>query len=331
MLKTMRGIGLAGLSGFIFVLLTACQGDSLVMKSGSFASDPARINNGLALSRKCWSNVKYIRAPRVWILATAVNGQGLTHTGQDARRFVKVVQQRLGEYDVQPCVLEQATRTEIQQAFQQLRKVSAEDLVIFYFSGHGSQVADDDGDERRSGEAGDQEEIFVTADFDPQAFADNPQGQTPMRDDDFSRWVDALPTNQFIAVLDACFSANLVRGEGEEGLQLKFFVMNWFKHLTTPVSTRAGEIDDVNKGLILSASGSGNKAFARKNNGSIFSKALTDGLEQTNLQNLEFGVFFDELQRRVKEATNDHQIPQKGGDERIWGRWFKRSDYGKTI
>lgn len=74
-------------------------------------------------------------------------------------------------------------------------KTTAEDTVLFYFSGHGAQIPDDDGDE----EDGLDEALWV---WD----SSKTLGLSLIRDDDLNRWLSALPAENKLVLLDCCHS-----------------------------------------------------------------------------------------------------------------------------
>ncbi len=103
---------------------------------------------------------------------------------------------------------EQATRSNILAALQRLREDAAPgDLLLFYFAGHGSWLADDNGDELHDG----LDETLVPWD----ALAADGTRQD-LRDDllrDFVRAAN-VKTERVVLVFDCCHSGTAVRGGG---------------------------------------------------------------------------------------------------------------------
>lgn len=77
------------------------------------------------------------------------------------------------------------------------------DLVVFYFSGHGSQVFDQNGDE----EDGLDETICPTDVL-------RGSGRMDIRDDELGGWLRALPTRNVTVILDSCHSGTATRFAG---------------------------------------------------------------------------------------------------------------------
>ncbi len=74
------------------------------------------------------------------------------------------------------------------------------DLVVFYFSGHGSQAFDEDGDEAD----GLDETLCPTDVLRNNASRD-------IKDDELARWLEGLPTENVTVILDSCHSGTATR------------------------------------------------------------------------------------------------------------------------
>ena len=94
------------------------------------------------------------------------------------------------------------TKVEVQRQMKWLfRDVAAGDRVVFHFSGHGSSVADKDGDETDG-----QDEIFCLYDMD----FDDPGSY--LVDDELRLWTGTLPSGvQLTVILDTCHSGTGTR------------------------------------------------------------------------------------------------------------------------
>lgn len=109
---------------------------------------------------------------------------------------------------------EEATKTGIQKAFQEqlIDRAKPGDRVVFHFSGHGQQVADQNGDELDGFD-----EALVPYDS-PQSFeAGKYEGERLIRDDELGEWLGALrkkigKKGQLLVLLDACHSGTATRG-----------------------------------------------------------------------------------------------------------------------
>lgn len=96
----------------------------------------------------------------------------------------------------------EATQQAIRAAFGWLIEAAGEDdLVVFYFSGHGSYDTDFNGDEEDGFD-----EYLVPYDAKP----DNLYG-TAVRDDEIGDWLSSLASRCVLLVLDTCFSGGAMR------------------------------------------------------------------------------------------------------------------------
>ncbi|OQY28731.1 MAG: hypothetical protein B6244_06110 [Candidatus Cloacimonetes bacterium 4572_55] len=97
----------------------------------------------------------------------------------------------------------QATRSKIGQTFHShlIRQAKSGDVVVFYYSGHGTWVRDFNGDE-----SDDEEESLVPIDF---------SGLRPkswLTDDQLGVWLAKIKTDNVTVILDACHSGTGTRG-----------------------------------------------------------------------------------------------------------------------
>ena len=98
---------------------------------------------------------------------------------------------------------ERATEPNIKQAFKHfLGDVKASDRVYVYFSGHGSRIRDMDGDESDG-----VDEFLVTYEFDHRKPIDG-----ALLDDEVHELLTGVPSQNVVAVVDACHSGTISRG-----------------------------------------------------------------------------------------------------------------------
>ncbi len=127
-----------------------------------------------------------------------------------ARNDVAQMQKRLSSrelgFDVTTLTDCAATREGIAQAVTALaaRIKSKDDIVVFYFSGHGQQITDDDGDE-----ADGYDESLVP--YDNRGKRD---GRANLRDDEFGELIGKLAakSENTVVILDSCHSGSGLRG-----------------------------------------------------------------------------------------------------------------------
>ncbi len=119
----------------------------------------------------------------------------------------------IGKYDFEPenirtLLDSQATRATIIQVFQDhlIGKANRNDIIVFYYSGHGSQIKDDSGDERLDGK----DETIVPY--------DSRQGEVfDITDDEINDLLKQLGQKncRVTFIFDSCNSGTLSRGAGK--------------------------------------------------------------------------------------------------------------------
>ncbi|HEX5723893.1 MAG TPA: caspase family protein, partial [Longimicrobiaceae bacterium] len=154
--------------------------------------------------------------PTRWALVVGVGdyanygdeeGGDLFGSAADARNLRDVLVARWGfrPEHVRLLTDSAATRDAIRAAFTEWLPAAAKpgDLVVFYFSGHGSQVLDESGDEDDG-----LDETLCPADVLRRDAARD------IRDDELNAWLRALPTREVTVILDACHSGTATRAFG---------------------------------------------------------------------------------------------------------------------
>ncbi len=101
----------------------------------------------------------------------------------------------------------QASLIALRAAFRALaRQVRGpDDVLIIYYSGHGTQVPDDSGDEEDGAD-----EALV-----PWDVSNVRDARQVITDDSIGVWLDAIPTRNITLIVDACFSGTITRATGE--------------------------------------------------------------------------------------------------------------------
>lgn len=107
-----------------------------------------------------------------------------------------------------------ASRAGIMAGFHWLleRASDPNDVVVVFYSGHGTNAPDANGDESRVTPGDRKDEALVPWDA---AQIHNP-GQLIV-DDQISAWLDSLPTRNVTIIIDACFSGTVTRAGDETG------------------------------------------------------------------------------------------------------------------
>jgi len=129
----------------------------------------------------------------------------------DARGFADALQRNFGfaQDDVRTLINEAATKDGILSAFREwlVRETRAGDVVVFFFSGHGTSVPDENGDEDDG-----QDEALCPYDMVPTA-SSIAQARLIL-DDELGALFAQLPGREVVVVVDACHSGTITRSIG---------------------------------------------------------------------------------------------------------------------
>lgn len=141
------------------------------------------------------------RALLCGVNAYQIPGADLRGCVNDVRNMKGVLTDLYGfdEADIAVLIDHQATKENLQRGLEELTAgAAAGDILYFHFSGHGSNVPDDDGDE-----ADGRDEIFCPTDLD---------WRDPLRDDWMRQLLDDLPEGVNLTfVSDCCHSGTITR------------------------------------------------------------------------------------------------------------------------
>jgi hypothetical protein len=124
-----------------------------------------------------------------------------------------ILRERFGFQDKDFIILldEKATHSGIEKAFKALtgRVRSNDDFVFVYYSGHGSETPDLNGDEKNGG----YDQTWVS--YGARRGRDNLLNDYDVLDDEINAWLAAIyqKTDQVVFVSDSCHSATVSRGE----------------------------------------------------------------------------------------------------------------------
>jgi hypothetical protein len=254
-------------------------------------------------NRTCWNTVDN---GKVFILAMGANTGKLKKTDRDAKTFLKTMR---GLFNVKKnsCLLDNVYRKEFINAINGLNhRVNGEDLVIIYFSGHGAKTTDKNGDERDGCD-----ESFAT------------HGGA-LKDDDFAKLVEAIPTRNILMVIDACFSASLTKKEEPEEIEQRSkYYPNSCKSKDGIVYSHVGRLDQPKKGVLLSAATEGQNAIELEGQGGRFTISLLKVLKsaiKNNHRNINWLNVFEKTRERVLQESKNQQEPVKLGDMKILKR-----------
>jgi hypothetical protein len=115
------------------------------------------------------------------------------------------------EEDIKCLLDKEATRKAIEQTFKEwlINGTRPGDLIVFYFSGHGSHVRDYNNDEPDH-----YDEVLLPWDMDPNT------GYYVIIDDELGTWLSKLSERTVVVIVDSCHSGGIVRHLGEKTLPL---------------------------------------------------------------------------------------------------------------
>lgn len=184
-----------------------------------------------------------------------------------------------------------ATLVNVREGLGWLRRVaSQDDLVVIHFSGHGYQGADDGTDEIDG-----VDEFFVLSDTKADAKDD-----TALRDDEFGRFLDRIPSDHVLVFFDSCYSGGLSRSL-PPGRRASGDEQDWFGDLR------------LEGRLLLAASSEGEDAFESPElEHGVFTHFLLRGLEGAADLNGDFHVTVWELYEYVAARVPDFVDAERG-------------------
>jgi hypothetical protein len=102
-----------------------------------------------------------------------------------------------------------ATAQQIQEAFHHwlIEGTQPGDQILFFYSGHGTQVLDVDGDERASNPSDDRDEAIAPYDV----YGANGRLYNVIVDDQFNQWIERLSGRSIALIFDSCHSGTVSR------------------------------------------------------------------------------------------------------------------------
>ncbi|MCP4698146.1 MAG: caspase family protein [Gammaproteobacteria bacterium] len=296
------------------IALFACrQTPGLHQKSGANQplSGSASSNRPAVQPRRCFSAEPQNKHAQgsVFLLAAGSNTGELTKTNSDARRFGNAMRKRFSIPAKQACVIENVSKKAFLKGLQALsERVKPQDMAIIYYSGHGMQVADDDGDE---GKWDGLDEGFVVYD----AYNAKDKKTDPanvLRDDVFVRNVNKLQAGRLLTVIDACYSGGMYLAPKHPGNR---WAGGRPKALPPAFVADTGQKgaarSETLKGLLFSAATEGELAFETNKQGGVFTWYFSEALQQ--MPEAELITVFHEAKRRVRKLTEQRQHPQAKG------------------
>jgi len=196
------------LMGLLLILISGCQAPFPVGIQKSPLMEECTTPLPPPTNRQCFSKAS-TPAQRtqstVFMLAAGADTGKLRKTSSDVKKISQAMQRYFKIPPSQICKLPNVFKAEMEAALQSLNKHLADnDVVIIYFSGHGTFIEDNNGDEKDGWD-----EILVTYDSQCKKKVKDEDG---LRDDYFVKLVNRLPTDRVLTVMDSCFASGMVLG-----------------------------------------------------------------------------------------------------------------------
>ncbi|EDN72775.1 conserved hypothetical protein [Beggiatoa sp. SS] len=306
----------------LLLLISGCQQTSPARTKGCWFFCPSENTPPPITNRDCFSSSPTLQRTQnsVFLLAAGANTRGLLKTSIDVQNFSRGGGGHFNIPETHICHLTNAFKAELENALIALKpQLIKGDLVILYFSGHGSHLPDDNGDEQDRWD-----ETLVTRDVEGK---DYPRAKDVLRDDQFTALVNALATDRILTVMDTCFSSGMYLAKTEQPNPLlatarsKFFVKGELgtqmprdrANQDNLIKNEVGEFDAL-KGLLLAAA-SENENALEINEGGLFTLKFVEQLEKQG----DIKKAFLQAAQEVQDATGSgdvQQTPQAIGD---WG------------
>jgi len=205
-----------------------------------------------------------------------------------------------------------ASRAGIQAGFRWLieRANDPGDIVVVFYSGHGSNAPDQNGDEARVTPGDHKDEGLVP--WDVENIHDPAQ---LILDDDIGTWLDSLKTRNVTVIIDACFSGTITRGGDQTGDTRARGPLESSSDSVPVISTSTGFRGRGNYTLITASSA--NEVAQEKPLGAegqvygVLTYYLTQAMRGAG-PTTRYDELFQELIPQVKGKSN--QSPQLEGD-----------------
>ena len=284
----------------------------------SWATDNIKFEiQGIDDDENLFSNYQFNHSGKVYILAMGADTAGLQKANDDAELFSQKMSEMFSASQVNIDLKTNVTRDEFIDGLEELSEiVTPQDIVIIYFSGHGSLVKDDNNDEskgKNKGKTGN-DAVFVT-------YGAEREGLTTdviVRDDEFASLVNNINTNNIISFIDACHAGGMQRDLLSN--KIKYFPWGYKDLSLAPLTTTNANpeplpiIDSV-KGLVLAAAKESDNAIELFNGGYFtytFLKELYKAKDDNNL----FSIF-ENTKNIVEKETHASQTPIAVGDSNI--------------
>jgi ribosomal protein S28E/S33 len=268
----------------------------------------------------------------VYVLAMGANVDQLTKTNNDAIQFAYTIQKVFHVSSENVKVIKNAKKRDFENGMKWLRStVDFNDSVFVFFSGHGTTITDQNGDE-----ADGLDEAFVMYDAQDSRFSSE---NYLVLDEQYAEWVNALKTDKVFTVIDSCHSGGLNKGHDitVTNARVKFFSGGNTKRFipkgvggtislsdirgipnsqndligTQKPSDSVGGLDNHTKGLVLAAAREDQKALELATGG-LFVMNFVQQISQAHRSDL-FSIF-NVTSKIVTNKSKGKQTPTLMGN-----------------
>ncbi len=233
----------------------------------------------------------------------------LKYAAKDAKAFYNLlVDDEAGGFSENRVTLllnEEAKKDRIDAALANLvTEAESDDLVVIYYSGHGVQGPDYDGDEPDSSD-----EYYVTYDTDPAT--SESIFKTAYRDDNFADRIRSMVSDQVAIFLDSCYSGGATKS-------VKGFSLKGYKS-PSPGSVFTDFRFEEAEGSVLFAASKENQTSYEGEGEEIkhglFTHFLLKGLRGEADGNMDGTITVAELKEyiipRVSDYVDEHNLPER--------------------
>ena len=181
------------------ILLVLCIGLSLTIATKQFVA--------VKPSASVWAYEPKERALLIGIETYKYRSLGVNDTPGCVEDVNTIKQLLLNQFkfkseSIHTLINEQATSSRISQEINDwlLKETNPGDRVFFHYSGHGSQIKDDNNDEKDG-----YDDTIFTWDGNPE------NGDNEIRDDNIEKWILGLSGRRVVMIFDSCHSGTISR------------------------------------------------------------------------------------------------------------------------
>ena len=250
----------------------------------------------------------------------------LSGPGRDVE-LAQILAQRMGFTNIRVLRDEEATHQNILAGLQWLvAGVGSAERAFVYYSGHGTQLADDNEEESDGCD-----EALVPVSENPDEL---------IRDDTFGQPLRRLADRgaQVLAVVDSCFSGTIVKALTLRPPLLKFSTKAADAECNRPVNAKALEVVEettdawASKGVVVLTAAAHNEValadVTHSGKGSLFTQALYDIVNRAGSRSVTYEELRERIEKRIHEVATAHRAehhahhPQLEGDPNLFSNRF---------